>query len=126
MTRFWLGVGLLAALLLSGLLLGKGMEKLNGDISQQLSQAAEYALSEQWDAATELSSKAFSSWQKHRRFAASLTDHEPLEELDRMFRQLQIYEERRMTVEFAALCTLLSKQAEAMGEGHQLVWWNFW
>ena len=126
MTRFWWGFGILAALLLSGLLLGKGMEKLNGDISQQLSQAAEYALAEDWEEAIGLSREAYAAWQKHRRFAASLADHEPLEELDRMFRQLQIYENRRMTTEYAAICTLLSKQAEAMGEGHRLTWWNFW
>lgn len=126
MTRFWLGLGVLAALLVSGFLLGKKMEMLNSEISCQLSQAAEYALAEEWAEAETFSQEAFQTWQQHRRFAASLTAHEPLEELDRMFDQLQIYEARRMTTEYAALCTLLSNLTEAMGEGHRLTWWNFW
>ena len=125
MTRFWLGVGILVSLLFSGLVLGVQMTGLNEDLSQQLSQAAGKALEENWEEAAGLSKQAFRQWKKHRRFAASLTDHEPLEEMDRMFDQLQIYEARRMTTEYAALCKLLSRQTEAMGEEHRLTWWNF-
>lgn len=126
MTRFWLGVGILAVLLFSSLVFGVQMKDLNEGLSQQLSQAAEQALAENWEEATTLSAQAFQSWNKHRKFAASLADHEPLEEMDRMFDQLQVYKNRRMATEYAALCALLSRQAEAMGESSSLTWWNFW
>ena len=125
MTRFWIGVGILAVLLLSSVLLGLQMKNLHKDISQQLSLAAEQALEGKWEEATARSEKAFQSWKRHRKFAASLSDHEPLEEMDRMFDQMQIYQRQHMTTEYAAVCTLLSRGAEAMGESGSLTWWNF-
>ena len=115
MTRFWIGVGILAALLASSLLLGCRMENLNEEISTQLSQAAEQVLAENWEEATALSEKAFQRWKDHRKFAASLADHEPLEEMDRLFAQLQVYRRQRMATEYAALCTRLSRQADLYG-----------
>ena len=126
MNRFWLGVGILAVLLISCLIPGSLLIRQNEALSVQLSDAAQQALEENWQEAIRLSEQASRQWKKHRRFAASLADHEPLEEMDRMFAQLQIYQRCRMKTEYAALCTLLSRQAEAMGESVQLTWWSFW
>lgn len=126
MNRFWLGVGILAVLLISSLIPGSLLIRQNKALSVQLSDAAQQALEENWQEAIILSEQASRQWKKHRHFAAALTDHEPLEEMDRMFAQLQIYQHCRMKTEYAALCTLLSRQAEAMGESVRLTWWSFW
>ena len=126
MKRFWLGLGILAAVLCLSLALGVLLSRQHEALSLQMSRAARQALNGNWTEAVRLSEEASRQWQRHRHFTAALTDHEPLEELDRMFAQLKVYERQTMTAEYAALCTLLSRQAEAMGEVGRLAWWNFW
>ena len=94
-------------------------------MKQVMTRAAEAAVREDWVTARACAEKARERWQKHRRYAAALLDHGPLEETDALFAELEIYDKRSMAADFAAVCALLARQAEAMGESQRLSWWSF-
>ena len=53
-----------------------------------------------------------------------MADHGPLEEIDSLFAQVQIYADTGKTADFAAYCTRLAKLVTAVGEAHGLTWQN--
>ena len=124
MKRMWIGVVLLAVLLVSGLLAAEFMEKTHGPIVSDLKQAADAAMEGSWGRAEALTARARKSWDKHRFLTAAFADHGPMEEIDALFAQLEAYREAGDTLGFAAVCAALSKQLEAMGDAHELSWWN--
>ncbi len=124
MKRLWLGIGILAAVLLSGLLLTLGMDTIHAQISDDMTQAAQAALAEDWQTAEAQDAKAQAFWDTWREFVAAFADHEPLEEMDRLFAELSVYRSQRLVPEYAAVCLCLARQAEAIGESHSFNWWH--
>ena len=124
MKRCWFGFALLLILLAGGLLATRGMEKIHGALSQTLETAAEAALREDWHGAQAAFEKARAEWEKWWHFSAALADHEPMEEINSLFAQLEVYAESRDAQNFAAVCALLAENLEALGEAHSLTWWN--
>ena len=89
-----------------------------------LEQAAEAALSEDWETAEALAEQTGVRWVQHRKRAAAFADHEPMEEIDALFAQLEVYRSAQDAVSFAAVCKLLSCQLQALGDAHIPTWWN--
>ena len=124
MKRGAIGLGLLVFLLAAGLLVTWGMDHCHDRIAEDLEDAAEHALMGDWEQAEKLSQGAEKDWERCWNFSASFADHEPMEEIDGLFAQLEIYEKAREKTSFAAACAELSRRVEAMGEAHGLTWWN--
>ncbi len=124
MKRLWLGIGILAAVLALGLGLTFGMDAIHSQISDGMTQAAQAALGEDWDTAQAQAGNAQQSWERWRHFVAAFADHEPLEEMDRLFAELSVYRAQGLVPEYAAVCLCLARQAEAIGESHSFNWWH--
>ena len=124
MKRGWIGVALLLLLLATGLLVTWHMGRTHREISRELELAADFALAGNWEEAREEAEDAFEDWQEDWHFSAAFADHEPMEEIDALFAQLEAYAATRDGVAFAAVCRQLSQQVEAMGDAHGLNWWN--
>lgn len=124
MKRCWIGLGLLLVLLAGGLLVTWHMGSCHRGIGAELEQAARYAQLGNWEEAADAAGDAYEDWQEEWHFSAAFADHEPMEEIDAMFAQLNAYLAARDAVSFAALCGQLSRQVEAMGDAHGLTWWN--
>lgn len=124
MKRFWLGAALLAVILGLGLWFSYRMDRDNRPISQALTQAAQAALEEDWEAALALEGQARSRWKEQWHATAALADHAPMDEIDSLFRELEIYGIQRSEEDFAATCAKLSALTRAMGDAHALSWWN--
>lgn len=124
MKRLWVGVGLLLILLGVGIFTAVAMRCAHEPVSRQLSQAAQAALAEDWGKAEKLSKAAKEQWQQHWRDTASVADHEPMEEIDSLFAELEVYLEQKEAVHFAACCQSLSTLTKAVGEAHTINWWN--
>ena len=124
MKRGWIGLGLLGVLLTAGLLVTGFMGRVHREVSQELEEAARAAGAGNWAEAAEDTRDAYNDWQEHWHFSAAFADHEPMEEIDALFAQLEAYRKTRDAVAFAAVCRQLAKQVEAMGDAHQLNWWN--
>lgn len=124
MKRFWLGVGILAVLLAAGIGLSIGITAVHSGLARDLDAACEAVQKGDWDTSVTLAESAKTSWMRCRRFVASFVDHEPLEQMDRLFSELEIYRHQQLPTDYAAVCTHLSHLSEAIGESHALTWWN--
>ena len=124
MKRSRFGFGLLLFLLAAGLFSTRYMDRCHGETAQLLTEAAEQAQGDHWAQAVELSRLAKKHWQKSWRISAAFADHEPMEEIDAQFAQLEIYAGAGERLSFCALCAQLASDLKAMGDAHALNWWN--
>lgn len=124
MKRLWIGVGLLVFFLAVGTLLTFSFHRIHGPLAETLDAASEQALSGNWEQAISLAEKAREQWEQYRSFTAAIADHAPLEEMDALFSQLEVYRSLHWDAEFAAICAQLSCMAAAMEESQALTWWT--
>lgn len=124
MKRGWLGVALLIVLLIAGVVIQLGMDSLHRQSVQTLEQAAEASLAENWEQAETLALQARESWYSCYRLTASVADHAPMDEIDRLYGELLVYLRQRETVHFAATCAQLARMTHAMGEAHRFSFGN--
>lgn len=124
MKRTWIGVGLLLTLLLGGVLIARWMERQHTPMVTTLTRAARAAMAEEWEQAEALAVEADGVWKQKRTMVAAFADHSPMEEIDGLFAELEIFRDAREQVHFAATCMELSRKMEAMGDAHSLSWWN--
>ncbi len=122
MRRFGFGIVLLVTLLLCALATWWGMERLHSPVLQELTRAAVLAEEGDSQAAKETALKARDQWQRKWHFTASFADHTPMEEIDDLFAELEVYEPD--SEDFKACCRRLIQRTEAMAHAHALSWWN--
>ena len=91
MKRLWIGVAFLALLLAGGFGISAGMDNLQKEISQQLTAACQTALAGDLEQAAVQANAAKEIWEQCRDLVATVTDHEPMEDMDTLFSQLPIY-----------------------------------
>ena len=124
MKRLWIGVGILLFFLAAGIAVTVCFHHIHTPIQQTLEDASQKALAGQWEEAVALSQNARQRWERFRHFVAATADHEPLEEMDDLFSQLEICRAQRWEAEFAVLCARLAQMAAAMEESHAFAWWT--
>ena len=122
MKRLWLGVAFL--LLAFGIWQTAEVSGIHNDLSQTLSDAALAAQQENWYDADTLSENAQTQWDRYRHLTASFADHEPLEEAEQLFAELQICKELSLEENYAVVCSHLSQICKAIAESFQISWWN--
>ena len=124
MNRLWIGIGLLAILLAMGIGMLFVSRNFNEEFTESLEQASRYAMAGNWQAAGQQAAKGREKWESYHRFWAAFTDHEPVEQMQNLFSQLELYQTRQLEVDFAAVCENLVNLAEAIDESHGLRWWS--
>ena len=124
MNRLWIGIGILVILLALGIGLLWGSMVFFEELSAELTRAGDLALAGNWSDATATAQKCRAQWERYRRFWASFTDHEPVEEMQTLFSQLEVYRQQQLAVDFATVCRHLSQLADAIDESHSLRWWS--
>ena len=124
MRRSWFGLGLLLVLLGLSLLVTWGMTAVHAPVEGQLHRAEAAAVEENWEQARAAASQAEAGWNKWRGFRGCFADHTPVEEIDGDFELLKVYCAAREGASFAGGCLQLARQVAAVGEAHELVWWN--
>ena len=124
MKRSWIGFFLLAALLLGCLLVTKIMVDIHKPIESKLLQSAQLSMDGNWNQAQDLFRQAEADWNRKAHFRGCFADHNPVEEIDAAFAMLQVTCASRDTITFAGTCRSLARQVAAVGEAHELVWWN--
>lgn len=125
MKRSWFGAGLLALVLLASLLVTWGMDRCHQPIVRDLEQAADAAMAEDWERTGALIRRAGERWEKYWKFTAAVADHEPMEKIDSLFAQLEVYQAAEDREAAAAVCAELAGQVGDIHQAHQLKWWNF-
>lgn len=124
MKRSWIGFALLIAMLLGGILVTRKMGRIHDPIEKQLQQAAQCALDSNWEQAEFLFQQAEEGWETMEHFRSCFADHNPVEEIDGNFEMLEVFYSTRERIAFAGGCRELARKVAAVGEAHELVWWN--
>jgi hypothetical protein len=124
MKRLWIGIGLLAAIVIAGFWTSSRMEDIHTDISDKLTDSAEAAQAGRWGQADTLARQAEDAWQGSWDLSAALSDHTVLDEIDGLLAQAKIYRQNRDDVAYAAVCARLATAIEALQEAHSLNWRN--
>ena len=118
MSRICAGTVILLLLLGACSIFSFWMPRVHLDISRQLEQSAQQARQENWQQAGDLADRAASSWKKARVLTEIAADHEPIDEIDALFAELEVYAARREITEFAATAAHLSRLTAALGKNH--------
>lgn len=124
MKRSWIGFFLLLVLLGIGILATWGMTAVHEPIEAELNQAAQLVLQGNWEAGAARFRQAKDIWETWEHFRTCFADHTPVEEIDGEFAMLEYYCLLKEDAAFAAGCRSLARKTAAVGEAHELVWWN--
>ena len=124
MKRSWMGFVLLILLLLDSILATALMSRIHAPIETRLLLSAQWAMEGNWEKAGECFREAKEAWKENEHLRSCFADHTPVEEIDADFEMLMVCCAAREWVSFAGGCRSLARQVAAVGEAHELVWWN--
>ena len=124
MKRGWLGAGILVFFLALGLVVSALAVNAHEPTSDLLQQAAEKTLSGDFEAGITLGMEAQKRWQKQWNGTASIADHGPMDEVDALFAEMEVYAKTGEQPHFAACCKELAQWLEAIAAAHRFSWWN--
>ena len=124
MKRGWIGLILLGCLLLGGVLSSRYMTREQETLAQAVEAAAQDARAGQWESACRRLRETRHAWNRGWKKTAVFADHAPMEEINGLFAQLEVYGRRREILSFSAACAELKCQLEAMADAHKLSWEN--
>lgn len=124
MGRGWFGFGVLIVFLVLCLIAGIAMDNAHTPTEQLLQQAAEKTLSGDFDGGISLGLQAKSRWDRHWNGTATVADHSPMDEVDALFAEMEIYAKTEEKPHFAAVCKELSQRIQAFADAHRFSWWN--
>ncbi len=124
MKRSWFGFFLLILLLFGSIWSTRIMDRIHRPIEGTLRQAAQCALGGNWEKAGSFFREAEESWKQWEHVRSCFADHTPVEEIDGDFELLKVFCAAREGASFAGGCLQLARQVAAVGEAHELVWWN--
>lgn len=122
--RFYQGVGLLVVLLALSVLVTWGMRRIHEPTGAQLLEASQLALQGDTQQAIGLARQAHSQWKNTRMLTAAVADHSPMDDVDMLFREMEVYAAAGEIPHFAACCAQLSSLVRSMYEAHSPTWWN--
>ena len=122
--RTWIGIGILVVLLLTGIFVTLYTADVQDRNARLLSESRDAAAVGQWEKAAGKYFQARELWEKNRKALASVVDHEPMEEADSLFSQLEVYLKARDPVAYCSCCASLEVFARAIGESHSVSWWS--
>ena len=124
MNRLHLGIGLLGVLLAAGIATTCLFHHIFTPLAQTLEEAGSIALAGNWEQAQDLAQQAYTTWLRFRNITAAAADHAPLEQIEQLFSNLQVYQTLGLRSEFAAICAQLAQMAAAMEEAQAAHWWS--
>ena len=124
MKRSKIGFWLLLVLLAMGMVSSWGMVRLTDPVGRAMEAASEAVLRSDWESAQTLALQARESWEKNWNLCAVFADHTPMENINGLFAQLEIYARSGDAQNFAAVCAQLREDTKAIGEAHSFTWWN--
>lgn len=124
MKRGWLGLGILVGFLILGFAVMTAMDNSHLPTVELLEQASEKALTGEFQEGIALGRKAKQRWDRSWNGTAAVADHSPMDDVDALFAEMEVYARTGEEPHFAACCAELSQRLEAMAGAHKFSWWN--
>ena len=116
--RFYLGLGILLVFLFLGIFTAVAMDRAMEPIQTYLQQAAQDALGSDPATGIHLAQQAKDAWFSLRSKIAAVADHTPMEEVDGLFAELEVYAQSGDMAHFSACCTRIAILSSALAEAH--------
>jgi hypothetical protein len=116
--RFLLGIAILVVVLALTIGTAFSMKAIHAPGETALAEAASLALAGKMEQAVSLAMGAYDRWQKYQDFTAAFADHSPMDDTERLFREMAVYAQSGEVPHFAACCTQLSAMLKAIYETH--------
>ena len=123
-SKFYLGIGLLAALLAGSLWICHSINKMQQPVNDQLNIAIRQAEAGDLSQAVSTLNQAQTHWADHRNALASFSNHTPMDDIDILFAETIRYGRNGQPAEFLAGCEQLTLLLTSIGDDHRLTWWN--
>lgn len=114
MKRFWIGISILALLLVSSVGVIVCLDRTMSQITDDLRLAQSAAASGDLEAAQKAVAAARQRWEHNRPLAACLANHGPLELVNQGFQELEVWARAGDSAQYEALCCILGQQIEAL------------
>ena len=124
MKRIWIGIVLLGVLLVGGVGAGEFMDRAHDPVARDVQRAGKLVLQGEWTLAQAMVKRGQDRWEEKWPVTAAIADHEPMDEIDALFAQLETYGKTRDPAAYSALCGHLGSLLEALSQGHRCKWWN--
>ena len=124
MKRFLIGLLTLSLLFAIGLFVAFSTEQMYQPVVTLLEKAANTALSGSFEEAVTQAEKAKALWEKYKEKTATVADHTPMEEIDRLFTEAEIYAQAEEKPHFSACCAQLASMVQNMADAHAMNLWN--
>ena len=124
MGRGWLGLGILIIFLALGFVVAEAMDSAHIPTEKLLEQAAEKTLQGEFEQAVALGAEAKSRWDRQWNGTATVADHSPMDDVDALFAEMEIYAKAEEKPHFAACCQELARRVQAVATAHRFSWWN--
>ena len=122
--HFYFGVGILLVFLVLGIVVAFCMDAVCDPISLQLEEASREAMAGDLDAGIRLAKTAKERWSEAWNRIATVADHSPMDEIDGLFAEMEVYAQAEDGAHFSACCAQLSELVEAVADAHRLTWPN--
>ena len=122
--HFWAGILLLAVLLAMTGGVSLAMSAVHAPAQTQLTRATELALAGDLPQATALARQAQQRWERFRQAICAVADHDPMDEIDQLFAEMEVFSAAADGEHFAACCAKLRVLVKAMADAHSAAWWN--
>ena len=116
--RFYLGIGILAVLLVLSIGTAAAMRAIHRPMEADLNHAARLALAEDLESALPLAQRAYARWENYHSVIASFADHSPMDDTDTLFQEMLVYGQTEEVPHFIACCRELAVMTEAMYDAH--------
>ena len=116
--RFYLGLSILALFLLLGIFTFWGTEQALQPAADLFSQAAQTALAANLEEGIGLFRQAAGRWTAARAGISTVADHTPLEEIESLLAETEVFAQAGDAEHFAACCARLSRLMEAVSDAH--------
>jgi len=122
--RFLIGLSTLSLLFAIGLFVAISTDRMYQPVVDLLEEAADSALSGSFEDAISKTENAKALWDKQKAKTATVADHTPMEEIDRLFTEAEIYAQAEEKPHFAACCAQLASIVQNMADAHAMNLWN--
>ena len=104
MARGWFGIVILVVFLIGGVMAAMVMSSIHLPTAELLQQAADKTINGEFGEAVLLGLEAKDRWERGWNGTASLADHGPMDEVDALFGELEVYAITGEEPHFAACC----------------------
>lgn len=122
--RFYLGLGILVLFLGLGLFVSFGLARIHEPVAESFSYAARQALDGNLSEGIELAQRAEDRWQRFRKATASVADHTPMDEIESLIAEMEVFAQAQDAEHFAACCAQLARMVQSVAEAHDPGWEN--